>query len=296
MQRPCLRAVVLLNMMLFRFYISAIACLFCSVTGFAQGLSSESLPASATPQTDQPFYPGHILTGTTDTPPRGTFVFGHFISGYAFTDRTFLGVSPWLYLDYEMHNLHFRQQFRKTNETETALDLSYLRSVHLDKAKSNSREIYFLGAYHQESWSARLNHSLQLRSSKLNLTLGYSYYIDELRPHSMRMKSFNSDPDQWSFSLMTETPLARSHYLNFEFGILGLNYLYPYFHQGASYSYRKNAFLAQIGASMTVSPGYESRRRTGQDFWQEAMDSENDMITNKLTSAIHPEIQIQYQF
>jgi hypothetical protein len=116
------------------------------------------------------------------------------------------------------------------------------------------------------------------------------YFFDETAPFSLRREPYNTDAYQVSLSALNEIRLPAGFGILVEFGMLGLNYVYPEMHYGLSVNHRSNHFLVQLGFSQTMTAGTLSRLfKTNQIVSLTGGDPGYDF-------SMHPEVQLQLFF
>ncbi|MGZ3727560.1 MAG: hypothetical protein ACXWQQ_17455, partial [Pseudobdellovibrio sp.] len=160
-----------------------------------------------------------------------------------------------------------------------------------------------MNRYQWTSYSAHALYSYRYEGGVTQyFNLKYSYYLNDEMPYSLRMDPGSDDiRDQIDTSTLVKIPIKDGLSLGLETGLLGLNYVKPYAHMGASLAIQKSDWLVQVGASYTVavdelgtSAGTEIGRMDNRVHYSEIA---HQYYTERyLQVAVHPEIQIQYNF
>lgn len=273
---------------------------------------------------------GHNVTPTTDMLKSGVVTVGTYAVGYGLSDSFFVATSPWIWGSYNTANVHLKWGQRISNSSRISLFASYFESYESTpflrnagtlngnpggtrpgrggpntppSSGSGGTTIYTaLERYQWKSASAHALYSYDTDSGKtFYFNLHYAYFWNDDFPYSIRMDPGDDKiRNQVDFTTLTKIPMSDEWLFLFEFGGLGLNYLYPYMQAGASIAYKSPSWLVQLGASYTAqfaelnkstawSPGrYDSRAHTtenGQTYY-----------FRYLQTALHPEIQIQFFF
>jgi hypothetical protein len=113
---------------------------------------------------------------------------------------------------------------------------------------------YGLDLYTQESFFGRLTGTHEFGAAyRLHASVGYQYFIDDSRPYSLRLDSGNQDRFNLSFGLLHEIHFFRRAGIFLETALLGLNYVSPYLHVGASAFYEWSWGVLQLGLSRSTS-------------------------------------------
>jgi hypothetical protein len=107
--------------------------------------------------------------------------------------------------------------------------------------------------------------------------------------------------DQIDVSTLMKFPVDTGSSISVEGGLLGMNYVDPYAHMGASVTFQKQSWLVQLGASYTVplkllgtSDGTDVGRMDERVHYSEI--AKKYYTERYLQIAVHPEIQVQYNF
>jgi hypothetical protein len=131
--------------------------------------------------------------------------------------------------------------------------------------------------YDQESWYLRVNHTLTFNSRlRVHASASLQYFIKEVSTYSLRSDplgrwiTFKStlderhqekindfrdhprDPKTISFSIMPSIQLTPALHLNFEYGVLGVNYGTLLNHYGLSLNYRWKRIDLALGRSLST--------------------------------------------
>ncbi len=227
--------------------------------------------------------------------PAGQWTIGNFALAYAISDSLFVATSPWVWVNYNTTNFHVKWAPASEGSMRFGFFASYfesLRKAFVGDAPYfwKSSSLNLLGS---QRWSTELETFLSIRSS---------YYWNDDRPYSIRMDA-GSDSIRGQLDITTLTRLAikdTPFSLGFEFGTVGVNYLYPYIHLGTSLVYSEGRWLIQAGFSYSIQwrelrenkgfrPGrIDSRIRRSPDDGQ--------FYFYPYETALHPEMQLQYFF
>lgn len=208
---------------------------------------------------------GHLLTGTTDVLKKDHGTAGTLLFAGGVTEKTTMGFSPFAYMVYNFSNLILREGLYQGENYSSALDF-----IIFDSLKDHH------SYYEQTSWTARLNNKLKFTNDfSIYGSLGLQYFINEKSPYSFRpdplgryrsfmpkyydyyekrladFEQYHRDPKTISLSVMPEVFLNEDFFLNLEYGILGVNYVYPLQHFGGSLNYQYSSF--DIGMGVTRS-------------------------------------------
>ena len=218
---------------------------------------------------------GHNVTPTSYTLSKGTSSVGIYAIAYGVTDHLMLATSPWIDYDYNMYNAHLRYGGKIADGQRLTFGLSYFKTYQSP-----------ISHYQQESVTTQLIHSIDVSPVyTLHTVATYMYYFDDTNPYSLRMESFNSDPYELILSTLHEARLSDHIGLCGEIGMLGLNYVYPYVHYGASMNFIGKNWMVQAGVSHTFHPGLTYDGRTYAEG-----------ASSKQTDAVHPEMHAQIYF
>lgn len=223
---------------------------------------------------------GHNLAATSDTLQQGQSTAGTYALGYGLTDRLTVATSPWLIFGYNLNNAIVRHSIPVSADYEIGQQLAYfdtnlkLGDAYLMRAMSYSL-----------TWKAVLDSSYTLY-----VCGNYMYFWDERKPFSLRREPYNNQPYQFSISTLHQFHLSKNFLTQFEAGVLGANYTYPFLHGGASLGYFGKTFSYQVGASVS---------RVGQpNHWRQPDYYNESAVEGESTQAlsVHPEVQLQAWF
>ncbi len=227
---------------------------------------------------------GHLVTPNNTLMNQGEIGAGTLYAAYAFTDNFNMGVSPFAYLGFGMYNIMGRYA-RDISDTERlGFDFAYFKTRDDEEAQNNYTESGFYN-FKMEAWDTKLTYNNLLTPwYRLNISTSFYYYIDDTRPFSLRMDPGRANvPYAINLTSLHELRFSKNVFVNLEGGFWGLNYLYPYYHVGASLNLQDTWLLLGFGVSTTFSPSFpaeKSKRFAGYSSPQ----------------SIHPELQIQAFF
>ena len=238
---------------------------------------------------------GHNLTPTTKTVAAGVWTAGNYALGYGISDSLFIVTSPWIWVNYNTINLHLKWSSAQIGRSRFGIFASYFESLRWAFVgdapyfwKSASTNLLYT-----YSWSPQVETNFSLRAS---------YFWNDDRPYSIRMDmGDNAIRGQLDLTSLTRIRIAESDFsLGLELGTVGMNYLYPYMHVGASVLYTWNSWLAQFGFSYTIQwrEWRESKGlRPGRiDTRVRQSSSDGQFYYYPYETALHPEMQLQYFF
>lgn len=239
---------------------------------------------------------GHNATPTTYALPAHTITIGNYGVGYSPSDTTLIATSPWIWTSYNTANIVGKWAKPVSDRWRIGAFAAYFRSVE-------DRPLIKDGAlqrYQFETAALQALASYQWHRTIVHAGLKYSYFINDDRPYSLRMDPGDeSIRDQLDLTMLVEQKISEKMRLNFEFGILALTALRPYGHVGISWCVLLDSWLLQLGASYTAqwaSVGTDQfwTPGTGNNRWKS--NSDGQLYTGYMVTALHPEIQIQYFF
>lgn len=209
---------------------------------------------------------GHLLTGTAQTFKKNETSVGSTIIGHGLTDNLIVGISPFAFFSYNFMNFIVRYKVYEGHSVSTAFDFYYFDS--LDKSEGS------ISNFDQTSWFFKSNTEIKIsESTKVMATVGYQYFIRENSTYSFRSDPLGKyfsflaklyddyemkledyalierDPRTISLSFILNQYLTDSLFLNFELGLLGVNYLVPLKHVGFSIYYESQEWTLGIGVS-----------------------------------------------
>lgn len=224
---------------------------------------------------------GHSLSPTTETLTKGVWTLGTTVAGYGITDQLLVGTSTWMFYDYNSPNLVLRHRWSLGNSffDEFAAQLLYLKSSN-----------FYPNFYRMEvgmmwlTWRKKVNPNYTFY-----LAANGMYFWDETLPFSLRRNPGHDRADQYSLTTLHVLSFTEYLGLSLELGVLGLDYTKPLFHNGYSFFYKNNTWVAQVGISISASP-YNLERLFSQS--QDTATNNHDYYDY----SIHPELQIQYFF
>jgi hypothetical protein len=223
---------------------------------------------------------GHNLASSSETLPKGQVTAGSYALGYGVTDRFTIATSPWLYMGYNMNNMILRHSIPVNADNEIGQQLAYF-----DTYKTPTEAYIMRAASYSLTWKTVVDPSYNLY-----VCANYMYFWNEARPFSLRREPYNDLPYQYSISTLHQFHISKNFLTQFEAGILGLNYTYPFLHGGASLGYFGKTFSYQIGASVS---------RVGEpNHWQKPSYTDGPAVEGESTEAmsVHPEVQLQAWF
>ena len=115
------------------------------------------------------------------------------------------------------------------------------------------------------------------------------YFFEEAAPFSLRREPFNNQAQQFTVSALHQFYFSDKIILNFEIGVLGLNYAFPNVLGGASWNYIPNDHWSfQVGASLNKRLTHPSYVDPSQTYIRSP--------ENYADVSVHPEVQLQYWF
>lgn len=230
-------------------------------------------------EASEPILFGHNLSPTAETIHKGDLTVGTYYIGLGLTEDLTFGTSPWMMLGYNLQNIIFKLKHPLFGDQILSHQLAYFNS---DKNLGS--------VYDQKSMAYWMTYPIDFDRYKLNITMNYMYFWNEKKPFSLRREPFNRQAQQITLSTLNQFYFSEKTILQFELGILGVNYTYPNLSAGASWVHIfQNKWTLQIGGSIS--------RRFGGPYFPDDMQSRYiDSYENYELSSIHPEIQIQYWF
>jgi hypothetical protein len=292
---------------------------FTAENQFAQKRKITRKPAQA--QNTQLFI-GHNLTPSTDVLPSGKYTVGNYAAGFGITENLLVATSPWIWSTYNTMNLHLKYSqvlnpkstvgvmasyFDSFGSSDDLVDNGYLSmpsNTPMSMSLPTGAQVA-VGTNRYQWTSYNVNGLYSYRYDNGNtqyLNLKYSYFINDDRPYSLRMDPGDDGiRDQIDISTLVKFPIDNGASLAVEGGLLGLNYVKPFAHMGASVAFQKQSWLVQLGASYTV-PLEQLGTTGGMNIGQMDERVHYSEIAKKyyteryLQIAVHPEIQVQYNF
>lgn len=230
---------------------------------------------------------GHLVTPNNNLMKKGEFGLGTLYFAYAVSDNFNLGVSPFAYSAFNMHNIMGRAAKNVSARERVGFDFAYFKTFDdrdtriYGSRRDVPREYQYYNQFKMEAWNTKFTYNNQIRDwYRLNVATSFYYYIDDERPFSLRMDPANSDSYALNLTSLHELRLSEGIYWNLEAGLWGMNYAYPYFHVGTSFGLQSESILIALGVSSTFSPSFPQenvRYYAGYDS----------------RYSIHPEFQIQ---
>lgn len=226
----------------------------------------------------KPILFGHNLATTTQVLNKNQMTAGTYYLGVGITDNFTLGTSPWIVFGYNLENIILKYR----NEISTTESLSHEVAYFKSNIKLGEK-------YEQTSMSYWLTFAHIFDQYTLNITMNYMYFWNEKRPFSLRREPFNNQAHQITLTSLHQFHFSERTILQFELGVLGINYAYPNLSAGASWAYLlNNKWSYQLGGSI-------SKRFSGP-YYPDYFDTSILQYENYAYDSIHPEIQIQYWF
>lgn len=223
---------------------------------------------------------GHNLATTSETLEKGQFTAGNYALAYGLSEKWTFAVSPWMIFGYNLNNFIFR------NSMEFDLDHELGQQVvYFETNPSFGKKYEMKSLSYTLTWKTVLNPRYNLYVSG-----NYMYFWNEVRPFSLRREPYNDRPYQFSLSTLHQFHVSDKFLTQFELGVLGLSYAYPFFHGGASVVYLSKDYSIQVGASVS---------RVGQpETWRRPEFENQVAVEGESVEAIsvHPEIQLQAWF
>ncbi len=242
---------------------------------------------------------GHNLSTNGRTLKKGQTSIGTLYLAHGLTEEWSIGLSPFVLHSFEMFNLMTRIGLPISKTQRFSIDLAYFKTFGGRQVRNPSGYCYqnpqtlevvcpetigYTG-FVMEAANAKLTFSQQVLSGyRLNSTLSYFYFWDDRSPFSFRMDPANPDPFTLNLTTLHEFRIMDSLFLNYEVGLWGMNYQYPYFHTGLSLGMQTFKWLISFGLSTTYSFSFPERR----------FKSFPAGYTSQ--ASIHPEFEIQYFF
>jgi hypothetical protein len=224
------------------------------------------------------FVIGHNLSPTTEVPEKGTATVGTYLASYSFSDRCHVGTSPWMAYGYNSYSLLGRCQLTGATSffDASSLQVAYIKSD--DNLGKKYRQTLAM------AWWT-MKHEIN-SSYSLYTTVNYMYFWDETLPFSLRREPGNNQPYQFTVTTLHQIHWTDSMGMQFELGILGVNYNRPMVHNGYSFYKRWESVLLQVGISMTGSDNNFDR----------LYSDTGPRGTAGYDYSVHPELQLQYFF
>jgi hypothetical protein len=242
---------------------------------------------------------GHNLSTNSRTLKRGQTSVGSMYIAHGLTNEFSIGVSPFVFSTFEMFNLMLRHGFQLAPDRRLSVDFAYFKTFGNNIQTLPSSDCLYnpqtgdltcgdrvqVNGFQMEAAKIKLTFSQQVTGFyRFNTTASYFHYWDERSPFSFRMDPANSDDYALNLTTLNEFRLTENFFVNYELGLWGVNYTYPYLHTGLSLGLQSFSFLLSLGASTTYS----------FSFPEEALLNFPAGYTSR--SSLHPEFEIQYFF
>lgn len=288
----------------------------------AQASAKKRQPASFR-QTEAVFI-GHNLTPSTDTAGKHKVTLGNYAAGFGVTENLFIATSPWILFSYNTANIHLKYTEVLSPKSTAGIFMSYFDSYDSeslmgsapygsgpgntpfavgDGLPSGSSITPGTNRYQWTSYSVHGLYSYRYDSGTTQyLNLKYSYFVNDEMPYSLRMDpGDDSIRDQIDLSTLFKMPVEDDVSVALEGGLLGANYKNPFAHIGASFVFQQPQWLVQVGASYTA-PVAELGRSSAFEVGRMDQRVHYSQIAGQyyteryLQVAVHPEIQIQFNF
>lgn len=248
------------------------------------------------------FQNGHNLTVTSDTLPAGHCSIGIPVTACGITDEFSLGISPWMYFDYNMWGVAARVLVSEDEEKNRfALQANYFKTY---KTREDTANPIALNYYQMEAlWLMMIRTWNVSPHYRLHLNAHLNHYLDEKLPFSLRRPYMKPSPWQVNFSLLHEVDLAAGWFIYGEMGLLDLLRDPIHIHGGASLGKTFGGLSVRAGFSLTgtgsalFSP--TSRRDYQQTLRFSSISGYESGMSDQLVRydyAIHPEFSLQYTF
>ncbi len=273
---------------------------------------------------------GHNASPTTYVTKADTWTIGNYALGYAISDSLLIATSPWIWTSYNTMNLTAKYIVPISSRARAGIFSAYFQSYQskpflrcesdwacrddgtfrrLQVSDENGFPVRTISNF---PWHARVDRyqfqtltthalfGLDLTHTTIHAGLKYSYFFNDDNPYSLRMDpGVDAIRGQIDVTALFENRLSERLRLNLEAGTLGLNFLQPYLHVGASIAIVFPRVLVQLGGSLSgrfadfgtsafFTPAFDQRVHTSRDGQL--------YFSRYLTSAIHPELQVQYFF
>jgi hypothetical protein len=261
---------------------------------------------------------GHNLTPSTEVLTKGAVTAGNYAVGYGVTENILLATSPWIWTTYNTTNLHLKYSQIISPQSTAGFLVSYFDSFGsgdlIDSSYNNSMPGAFAlpsaselpigtNRYQWTNYSASGLYSYRYEGGNTQyLNLKYSYFVNDDRPYSLRMDPGDDGiRDQVDVSTLLKIPVEDGASISLEGGVIGVNFVEPYAHMGASVGFQNKGWLVQVGASYTVpvsllgtADGMDVGRMDQRIHYSEI--AKRYYTERYLQIAVHPEVQIQYSF
>lgn len=213
-------------------------------------------------------------------------------TGYGFNDRFMIATSPWLMGYYNLTNIAFRYRQPIDQDRFWGAQLAYFKD-NPSLGKTYKMEAIGLWALYRFRVNA---------AYRCVLSLNYFNFMDDTIPFSLRRWNLNSPKDPHQLTVSTLNEIGMTSHLRFfiEFGLLGINFQTPNYHFGTSLAYRwSESAYAQFGLSATGYISNVTRSAYNQVYKTLSADATSTVDFNSVyrnSVAVHPEVQVQFQF
>lgn len=264
----------------------------------------------------QAFQVGQNLSITTETLRQGHCSIGLQLVGCGLTDRLTFGTSPWMWDDYQMANIGFRQAFDVAADERWAVQAIYFKTtaperaqaapdiIPLDSFEQPASQTPVSGTYEMEAyWLIVARTKIMSPSYRLHLNGHLNYYVDETMPFSLRRPSLTKSPWQVNLTMLHELKLVDTWSLWGELGVLDLLRDPMRVHTGASLAKSWGSLSGHIGFTLTSTPEALFSPLSRVDYQQilrfsswKGYDRELDPERVRMDYALHPEFSLQYTF
>lgn len=267
---------------------------------------------------------GHNLTPSTDVAGKYKVTLGNYAAGFGLTENLFVATSPWILYSYNTTNIHLKYSHVISPKSTVGVFASYFDSYNSESLMGQApygsgpgNAPFAVGdglptgasitpgtnRYQWTSYSVHGLYSYRYDSGNTQyFNLKYSYFVNDEMPYSLRMDpGDDSIRDQIDVSTLLKMPVEDDVSVALEGGLLGANYKSPFAHIGASFVFQQPQWLVQVGASYTAPlneigrpSAFEVGRMDQRVHYSQIADQ---YYTERyLQVAVHPEIQIQFNF
>jgi hypothetical protein len=232
---------------------------------------------------------GHLLSQTTETMVENQCTVGFVEVGCGTNFGLNIVTSPFLYFSYNTNNVILRWSPTSGIDNDYAFQYAYFKTFD-EKNRTYSMEAHSF-------WAMKRLHLAE--NYNLYLGLNHMQFIDDTAPFSLRREPFNGQMGQSTVFTLNELLITEKVSFFVEFAVLGLNFVYPNFHFGASMAYRSSEHvLWQFGLSATGLMAYAANATYNTQYQsykdQKAYFSFDDSYM--MAVSIHPEMNWQYFF
>ena len=247
---------------------------------------------------------GHNMSPNSYTLNKGDFAVGPYATVYGVTDNFMVGMSPWIYYDYNANNFTMKYKIDLGNEQAVSFQYMYFKTYGefddapiKDYTSGKTRGFEYDFQYIMEVSKYYATYSNKITDSVTShTTLTYDYYNNETYPYSIRREPLNNDPYQFNLSNLFEIQLQDNLLLQQEIGVLGLNYFYPQIIYGASLGFQFDDLYLQLGFSMTGTYEAYMNPDKRRNVYFDIIGGEYNRDSVKYDFSMHPELQLQYFF